>query len=53
MRVLRLLTGIAGATETGSVDDLADLADFAEKHGIHFHVDAAWDGRHAGSNWSI
>ena len=24
--------GIAGATQTGSTDDLADLADFAERH---------------------
>ena len=22
---------------------IVDLADFAEKHGMHFHVDAAWD----------
>eukprot|EP00450_Noctiluca_scintillans_P030850 CAMPEP_0194550746 /NCGR_PEP_ID=MMETSP0253-20130528/95865_1 /TAXON_ID=2966 /ORGANISM="Noctiluca scintillans" /LENGTH=546 /DNA_ID=CAMNT_0039398191 /DNA_START=1882 /DNA_END=3522 /DNA_ORIENTATION=- len=38
------IVGIAGATETGSIDDLAGLADVAEKHGIHFHVDAAWGG---------
>ena len=25
-------------------DDLTDLADVAEKHEIHFHVDAAWCG---------
>ena len=37
-------TGIAGAAETRSIHDLAGLADVAEKHGIHFHVDAAWSG---------
>jgi glutamate decarboxylase len=36
--------GIAGATETGSVDPLNDLADVAHEHGAHFHVDAAWGG---------
>ena len=34
IRVLRQLTGIAGAT----------LLIFVEKHGLHFHVDAASDG---------
>ncbi len=42
-RVLALV-GIAGATETGSVDPLSDLAALAEKYDIHFHVDAAWGG---------
>jgi glutamate decarboxylase len=36
--------GIAGATETGSVDPLDELADIAAEHGAHFHVDAAWGG---------
>ncbi len=36
--------GIAGATETGTVDPLADIAAVAARHGIHFHVDAAWGG---------
>lgn len=36
--------GIAGATETGSIDDLDELATLANKYGIHFHVDAAWGG---------
>ncbi len=36
--------GIAGTTETGNVDPLNALADFAEKIGCHFHVDAAWGG---------
>jgi glutamate decarboxylase len=38
------IVGVAGATETGSVDPLDDLADVAREHGAHFHVDAAWGG---------
>ncbi len=38
------LVGIAGTTETGNVDPLAALADFAQELGCHFHVDAAWGG---------
>ncbi len=38
------IVGIAGATETGSVDPLSELADVAEEHGAHFHVDGAWGG---------
>jgi glutamate decarboxylase len=38
------IVGIAGATETGSVDPLNELADIAQEHGAHFHVDAAWGG---------
>jgi putative pyridoxal-dependent aspartate 1-decarboxylase len=38
------IVGIAGATETGSVDPLDELADIAAEHGAHFHVDAAWGG---------
>jgi glutamate decarboxylase len=38
------LVGIAGTTETGSVDPLDDLADLAGELGCHFHVDAAWGG---------
>lgn len=36
------IVGIAGATETGSVDPLNDLADIAASAGCHYHVDAAW-----------
>ncbi len=43
-RVIVALVGIAGTTETGAIDDLPALADVAHKHGIHFHVDAAWGG---------
>ena len=38
------LVGIAGTTETGNVDPLAALADYAAELGCHFHVDAAWGG---------
>ena len=38
------LVGIAGTTETGNVDPLNDMADFAAELGCHFHVDAAWGG---------
>eukprot|EP00516_Mucochytrium_quahogii_P007990 CAMPEP_0203745724 /NCGR_PEP_ID=MMETSP0098-20131031/1377_1 /ASSEMBLY_ACC=CAM_ASM_000208 /TAXON_ID=96639 /ORGANISM=" , Strain NY0313808BC1" /LENGTH=633 /DNA_ID=CAMNT_0050633589 /DNA_START=208 /DNA_END=2109 /DNA_ORIENTATION=- len=38
------VVGIAGATETGSIDDLEAIAKVAKEHSIHFHVDAAWGG---------
>ena len=38
------LVGIAGTTETGNVDRLEAMAEFAEEIGCHFHVDAAWGG---------
>lgn len=38
------IIGIAGTTETGSVDPLDELATVAEELGVHFHVDAAWGG---------
>ncbi len=38
------IVGLAGATETGSVDNLEALADLADELGCHFHVDAAWGG---------
>lgn len=38
------LVGVAGTTETGSVDPLEELADLAGELGCHFHVDAAWGG---------
>ncbi len=38
------VVGIAGTTETGNVDPLEELADFALELGCHFHVDAAWGG---------
>ncbi|MDD2900046.1 MAG: putative pyridoxal-dependent aspartate 1-decarboxylase [Desulfuromonadaceae bacterium] len=38
------LVGLAGTTETGNIDPLEALADFAHELGCHFHVDAAWGG---------
>ncbi len=38
------VVGIAGATETGAVDPLNDIADICDREGVHFHVDAAWGG---------
>ena len=38
------MIGLAGATETGSIDDLEELAFICQRHSIHFHVDAAWGG---------
>lgn len=43
IRVLAIV-GVAGTTETGNVDPLHQLADLAEQHQCHFHVDAAWGG---------
>ncbi|SPD73750.1 putative pyridoxal-dependent aspartate 1-decarboxylase [uncultured Desulfobacterium sp.] len=38
------IIGIAGTTETGSVDNLLEMADIAHEAGAHFHVDACWGG---------
>ncbi len=38
------IVGLAGATETGSVDDLEALAALSCELNCHYHVDAAWGG---------
>jgi glutamate/tyrosine decarboxylase-like PLP-dependent enzyme len=38
------IVGVAGSTERGSIDPLAEMGRIASRHGIHFHVDAAWGG---------
>ncbi|MDP4536255.1 putative pyridoxal-dependent aspartate 1-decarboxylase [Alkalimonas collagenimarina] len=38
------IVGVAGTTETGSIDPLHQLADLAEEQQCFFHVDAAWGG---------
>lgn len=38
------VVGVAGATETGIIDPLEDIADICQEYGINFHVDAAWGG---------
>ncbi|KAJ2995808.1 hypothetical protein HDV02_000385 [Globomyces sp. JEL0801] len=38
------IVGIAGTTETGTIDPLDQIAQIGLSHGIHVHVDAAWGG---------
>jgi glutamate decarboxylase len=38
------IVGVAGSTETGSVDNLRALGRLAKNQGAWFHVDAAWGG---------
>ena len=38
------IAAVAGSTSTGSVDDIAGLADLAAQHGLWLHVDAAYGG---------
>ncbi len=38
------VVGIAGTTETGSIDDLDSIAEVSREAGAHFHVDACWGG---------
>ncbi|TLU64251.1 putative pyridoxal-dependent aspartate 1-decarboxylase [Thalassotalea litorea] len=44
------IVGIAGTTETGSLDPLTQLAEIALQYQAHFHVDAAWGGATLFSN---
>jgi aromatic-L-amino-acid/L-tryptophan decarboxylase len=37
-------TGVAGATNTGAVDDLAELGEVCHSRGVWFHVDGAYGG---------
>ncbi|WP_428486036.1 pyridoxal phosphate-dependent decarboxylase family protein [Rhodopila sp.] len=37
-----LVVGTAGTVDTGAVDDLAGLADFAERQDLWFHIDGAY-----------
>ncbi len=42
--------GVAGTTETGNVDPLAEIAKVCQDQDCHFHVDAAWGGATLMSN---
>jgi glutamate decarboxylase len=43
LRILAII-GIAGSTDCGAVDPLAEMAEIARPYNIHFHVDGAWGG---------
>jgi len=42
-RIIAII-GIAGTTETGSVDPLKEIGEICRENNIHFHADAAWGG---------
>lgn len=44
------IIGVAGTTETGTIDPLRKLAEIAQREACHFHVDAAWGGATLMSN---
>ena len=42
--MIMAIVGIAGTTETGTVDPLVELGRICAENNIFFHVDAAWGG---------
>ncbi|NVJ55030.1 MAG: putative pyridoxal-dependent aspartate 1-decarboxylase [Vibrionaceae bacterium] len=42
--------GVAGTTETGTIDPLQEMAAICQAEDCHFHVDAAWGGATLMSN---
>ena len=38
------IVGIAGTTETGTIDPLVKIGEICAENKIHFHADAAWGG---------
>ncbi len=41
---IQAIVGIAGTTETGTIDPLEELGSICAENNIHYHVDAAWGG---------
>lgn len=44
------VVGVAGTTETGTIDPLDQIANICQAEECHFHVDAAWGGATLMSN---
>ncbi|WP_440890051.1 pyridoxal-dependent aspartate 1-decarboxylase PanP [Vibrio sp. WZ-1] len=44
------VVGVAGTTETGTIDPLEEIARVCKQYDCHFHVDAAWGGATLMSN---
>lgn len=43
-QLILAIVGIAGSTDSGSIDPLVEIAEIAQQANAHFHVDAAWGG---------
>ena len=43
-QLILAIVGIAGSTDSGSIDPLEEMSAIARKAKAHFHVDAAWGG---------